>query len=66
MASIQAKRKFRAPKITHKVLMESSSPSSSNPDSDSPGTDEMPFSSATDQSQDVHLNSGRRNNKLLV
>ncbi|XP_020681414.1 exonuclease 1 [Dendrobium catenatum] len=64
LASIQAKRKFRAPKFTPKVLMKSSSPCSSNPDSDSTGSDEMPLSSTTDRSQDFLLNSGHSNDKL--
>ncbi|KAI0501602.1 hypothetical protein KFK09_016547 [Dendrobium nobile] len=66
LASIQAKRKFRAPKFMPKVLMKSSSPCSSNPNSDSTGSDEMPLSSTTDRSQDFLLNPGHSNDKLPV
>ncbi|XP_020575994.1 exonuclease 1-like isoform X2 [Phalaenopsis equestris] len=66
LASIQAKRKFMAPKFTPKLLMEPSSPRSSSPDSDSRGSDEAPLFSATGQSQDSQHKSGCSNNKLPV
>lgn len=46
--------------------MKSSSPCSSNPDSDSTGSDEMPLSSSTDRSQEFLLNPGHSNDKLPV
>ncbi|KAG1347513.1 putative Exonuclease 1 [Cocos nucifera] len=66
LASLEAKRKFRAPKVVNKqlVMMESSSPSSENPDSDSPISAEETATYAINQKESSLPNSGNFGRKL--
>ncbi|XP_073108238.1 exonuclease 1 isoform X2 [Elaeis guineensis] len=65
-SSLEAKRKFRAPKVMNKqlVMMESSSPSSENPDSNSPISAEETVTYAINQKESSLPKSGNFGCKL--
>lgn len=66
LASLEAKRKFRAPKVMNKqlVMTESSSPSSENNDSGSPISAEEAVTYAINQTESSLPNSGNFGCKL--